>query len=156
MAFRVFISHSTEDLGLVYQLKDWLEVNGIETYLAEAHPQPGISLSDKISNAINLSNCLIAVLTRDGTRSQWVNQEIGYAKSAGKIVIPLVEQGVPHSGFVRDVEYIQFNRFNPTDAINRVVESLTKLKADKEAREKMVAGTIILLGLLALAASTKG
>jgi len=69
MAFRVFISHSTDDLGLVYRLKDWLEVNGIETYLAEAHPQPGISLADKISNAINQSNCLIAVLTRDGTRS---------------------------------------------------------------------------------------
>ena len=156
MAFRVFISHSTDDLGLVYRLKDWLEVNGIETYLAEAHPQPGISLADKISNAINQSNCLIAVLTRDGTRSQWVNQEIGYAKKAGRIIIPLVEQGVPHTGFVRDVEYIQFNRLNPTDAINRIVESLTKLKANKEARDKMVAGTIILLGLLALAASAKG
>jgi hypothetical protein len=73
-----------------------------------------------------------------------VNQEIGYAKSAGKIVIPVVEQGVPHSGFVQDVEYIQFNRFNATDAINCVVESLTKLKADKEAREKTVAGALII------------
>lgn len=156
MAFRVFISHSTADLGLVYQLKYWLEANGIETYLAEAHPQPGISLSEKVSNAIDQSNCVIAVLTRDGTRSQWVNQEIGYAKKAGRIVVPLVEQGVPHTGFVQDVEYVSFSRGNPTDAINRIVASLAQLKADKEAQDKMIAGFLILLGLLALAGGKKG
>jgi len=151
MAFKVFISHSTADLGLVYQLKYWLEVNGIETYLAEAHPQPGNTLSEKVSAAIDQSNCVIAVLTRDGARSQWVNQEIGYAKKAGRIVIPLVEQGVPHTGFVQGVEYVPFNRGTPTDAINRIAEHLADLKADKEAQDKMVAGFLILLGLLALA-----
>lgn len=150
MAFKVFISHSTADLGLVYQLKYWLEVNGIETYLAEAHPQPGISLSEKVSVAIDQSNCVIAVLTRDGARSQWVNQEIGYAKKAGRIVIPLVEQGVPHTGFVQGVEYVPFSRETPTDTINRIVKRLAHLKADKEAQDKMVAGFLILLGLLAL------
>lgn len=152
MAFKVFISHSTADLGLVYQLKYWLEVNGIETYLAEAHPQPGINLSEKVSAAIEQSNCVIALLSRDGARSQWVNQEIGYAKRAGRIVIPLVEQGVPHAGFVQGVEYVPFSGGNPTDAINRIVKRLADLKADKEAQDKLVAGFLILLGLLALAA----
>lgn len=155
MAFKVFVSHSTADLGLVYQLKYWLEVNGIETYLAEAHPQPSVSLSAKISAAIDQSNCVIAVLTRDGTRSQWVNQEIGYAKKAGKIIVPLVEQGVPHTGFVQGVEYVPFIRENPTDAVGRIVKHLADLKAEREAQDKMIAGFLILLGLLALA-SKKG
>jgi len=155
MAFKVFISHSTADLGLVYQLKYWLEVNGIETYLAEAHPQPGVGLSEKISAAIDRSNCVIAVLTSDGVRSQWVNQEIGYAKKAGKIVVPLVEQGVPHTGFVQGVEYVPFTREDPTDAVSRIVKRLTDLKAAKEVQDKMIAGFLILLGLLALA-SKKG
>jgi len=155
VAFRVFISHSTADLELVYQLKCGLEINRIETYLAEAYPQPGTSLSGKISNAIDQSNCVIAVFTRDGVRSQWVNQEIGYAKKAAKIVIPIVEEGVPHNGFVQGIEYVPFSRENPTDAISRIIERLAQLKANKETQEKIIAGFLILLGLLALAASNK-
>lgn len=155
MPFKVFISHSTSDLNLVQQLKYWLEVNGIETYLADLYPQPGTTLASKISNAIKQSNCVIAVLTRDGARSQWVHQEIGYAKGAGKLVIPVAEDGVPTAGFVEGVEYIPFSRENPTEAINKVVEYLTRLKADREAREKAVAGFLILFGLLALASVKK-
>jgi hypothetical protein len=132
-----------------------LEINRIETYLAEAYPQPGTSLSGKISNAIDQSNCVIAVFTRDGVRSQWVNQEIGYAKKAAKIVIPIVEEGVPHNGFVQGIEYVPFSRENPTDAISRIIERLAQLKANKETQEKIIAGFLILLGLLALAASNK-
>lgn len=155
MAFKVFVSHSTADLGLVQQLQYSLETNGIETYLADLHPQPGDTLASKISKAIEQSNCLIAVLTRDGARSQWVHQEIGCAKGVGKLVIPVVEEGIPPTGFVEGVEYIRFNRENPADAINSIVNHLKRLKTNKEARETMVAGFLILLGLLALA-SKKG
>ena len=153
MPFKVFISHSTADLSLVQQLQYWLEVNGIETYLADLYPQPGATLASKISNAIEQSNCVIAVLTQNGARSQWVHQEIGYAKRAGRLVIPVAEEGVPTTGFVQGVEYIPFHRENPAEAIDRIVEYLTRLKADKEAREKAMAGFLILLGLLALASS---
>jgi hypothetical protein len=155
MAFKVFISHSTTDLGLVQQLQYSLETNGIETYLADLHPQPGDTLASKISNAIEQSNCLIAVLTRDGTRSRWVHQEIGFAKGKGKLVIPVFEEGVSSTGFVEGVEYIRFNRENPADAINKIVDYLKRLKADKESGEMLLAGFLILLGLLVLA-SKKG
>ena len=155
MSFKVFISHSTADLSLVQQLQYWLEMNGIETYLADLYPQPGAILASKISNAIDQSNCVIAFLTQDGARSQWVHQEIGYAKKAGKLVIPVVEEGIPPTGFVEGVEYIRFNRENPTDAINSIVNYLKRLKADKESGEMLVAGFLILLGLLVLA-SKKG
>lgn len=155
MPFKVFISHSTADLSLVQQLQYSLETNGIETYLADLHPQPGDTLASKISNAIEQSNCLIAVLTRDGARSQWVHQEIGYAKRARKLVIPIVEEGVPSTGFIQDVEYIRFNRENPGDTIDRILDYLKRLKADKEAGEMLLAGFLILLGLLVLA-SKKG
>lgn len=152
MPFKIFISHSTADLSLIQQLKYWLEVNGIETYLADLYPQPGDTLASKISNAIKQSDCVLAVLTRDGARSQWVHQEIGYAKGAGRLVIPLVEEGISSTGFIQGVEYIPFNRENPAEAMNRIVEYLTRLKAGKEAREKATAGFLILLGLLALVA----
>ena len=155
MAFKVFISHSTADLGLVQQLQYSLQTHGIEAYLADLYPQPGGTLARKISNAIERSNCVIAVLTRDGARSQWVHQEIGWAKGAGKLVIPIVEEGIPSTGFIQGVEYIRFNREKPADAINNIVAYLKRLKADKESREMLLAGALIVLGLLALA-SRKG
>ena len=72
MALKVFISHSTGDLGIVYQFSDSLQMNGLQTYVAELYPQPGIELPAKIENAINWSDCVIAIMTKDGDRSAWV------------------------------------------------------------------------------------
>jgi len=155
MAFRVFISHSVADLGLVYQLKHWLELNSIETYLAELYPQPGISLADKVARAIEQSNCVIALISRDGGRSKWVNQEIGYAWAKDRLVIPVVEAGESLVGFPEGREYISFDRSNPANAINQVIDYLARMKANKEDREKALAGLIIFFGLIALAAASK-
>jgi hypothetical protein len=154
MAFKVFISHSVADLGVVYQLKQWLELNGIETYLAELYPQPGVVLGDKVASAINQSDCVIGLITSAGGRSQWVNQEIGYAKAKGRLIIPVVERGESLPGFVEGREYVPFDRANPADSINRLIEYLSHLRASKEDRDKALAGLVIFFGLLALAAAS--
>lgn len=150
MAFKVFISHSVADHSLVYQLKYWLDLNGIQTYVAEFYPAPGMPLGDKIAAAIRDSDCVIAVLTRDGARSNWVHQEIGAAKLANRPVIPLVEKGVPLVGFVDGVEYIPVSPDDPRDAITRVIDYLVAHKANKETQEKATAAILIILGLLGL------
>ena len=152
MAFKVFISHSTTDLGPVYQFKYWLTMNTIQTYVAELYPQPGVELPIKIANAINWSDCVIAIITRDGDRSAWVNQEIGYAKRAGKLIVPVVEAGVDLKGFLIGLEYVTFRRENPELAISKVINYLVKVKATKEQQENLKAGFLILFGILAFAA----
>ena len=37
---------------------------------------------------------LFALFTKNGGQSSYVQQEIGYAKKAGKIIVPFVESGV--------------------------------------------------------------
>lgn len=152
MAFTVFISHSVSDLNVVYQFQYWLKVNGIGVYVAMRQPQLGISLPIKVSNAIQQSDCVIAILTQSGDKSAWVNQEIGYAKAAGKLIIPVVEEGVDPKGFVADVEYVTFKPNDPAKAINDVIKYLKRLKATKEQQEQLLAGLIVLFGILALAA----
>lgn len=152
MAFKVFVSHSTSDLGPVYQFKYWLDMNGIQTYVAELYPQPGAVLPSKIANAIDWSDCLIAIVTRDGDRSAWVNQEIGYAHKAKRLIVPVVEDGVELKGFISDLEYITFTRESPELAISEVTDYLVKLKANKEQQDNLKAGLLILFGIFALAA----
>lgn len=155
MAFNVFISHSVSDLNVVYQFKYWLEVNGIGVYVADYQPQLGISLPVKIANAIKQTDCVIAILTTYGDRSAWVNQEIGYAKAAGKLVIPVIEEGVDLKGFVADVEYVTFQSYDPAMAITNVINYLSGLKATKEQQQQLQAGFLMLFGIMAIAAMSK-
>ena len=155
MAFNVFISHSASDLNVVYQFKYWLEVNGIWVYVANVQPQYGTPLPTKIANAINQSDCVIAILTTNGDRSEWVNQEIGYAVRGGKLVIPVVEQGVNLKGFVADMEYGHIQPHDPATAITHVIDYLKKLEATKEQRQAIQAGLLMLFGIMAFVAMSK-
>jgi hypothetical protein len=152
MAFNVFISHSISDSHVVDQFKSVLEVNGIGVYIALIQPQYGTSLPLKVSKAISRSDCVIAVLTQNGARSEWVNQEIGYASRSGKTIIPVVEDGIELKGFVAGVEYITFKATDPAAAITDVTKYVSKLKTGKEQQEKLEAVLIVLVGILAIAA----
>jgi len=88
MALKVFISHSTADMDIVYELYTWLWGEGLEAYVAELYPAPGIPLPSKVAGAIDSCDCLIAFLTADGNRSEFVQQEIGYALGRRKFVVP--------------------------------------------------------------------
>ena len=154
MAFKVFISHSVKDISLVKQLQYWLDRNQIEAYIFEEYPQPGTMIGEKVARAIDRSDCVLALMTRDGSRSQWVHNEVGYAKGKEKIVIPIVENGVINGGFLEGVEYIPFRIYDPYDTISRTVQYLSTLKSAKKEQEQrnkvLLAGLMVFFGLLAL------
>jgi hypothetical protein len=119
--------------------------------VAEAYPEPGVPLSQKIAEAIRASDCVLALMTYDGERSQWVHQELGYAKAQEKIIIPVVEEGITPGGFIEGVEYIRFSRYDPYGAITEAVNCLSAVKFRKEEeKRKAIAGLMVFFGLLAL------
>lgn len=149
MAYKVFISHSTEDMGLVIALSNLLAKFEVETFVAEWYFTPEERIDKKVFKQINEADCVVVLLTRNGMRSNWVQQEIGYAIKAGKPIIPLVERGVDPRDLIslRGKEYIEYDPFQPQQALLRAsayVRSLKKLK--KEEREKIL---IIVGGILA-------
>lgn len=150
MGFKVFISHSLSDLTLVSQFKYCLEHNKVGVYLAELDPQPGQDLSDKVKEAIQQSDYLLALLTADGLRSQWVSYEIAHAEAKGKPVMPIVEEGMPVPGFLAGKEYIPLDRRFPERTLIKATDFLIKKKAEKESRDNLIAGLLIFLGLWAL------
>ena len=92
MAYRVFISHSAQDQGLVISLANLLSKFGVDVSVAEWYLTPGERLDEKVFEQIKKSNCIVALLTRNGMRSSWVQQEIGFSLQQGKPVIPMVER----------------------------------------------------------------
>lgn len=159
MTFQVFVSHSTKDFDIVNELAKWLESKGVVVHVAESQIQAGKAVSRKVSGLIESSDCVLAILTIGGARSEWVNQEIGYAMRAGKLVVPLVEEGVEVKGFLESLEYIPFDRRNPYDAVTRAVEYLRTLAIRKEEEERgrlVLGGLLLLFGLLTLGTMVSG
>ncbi|MFN4219126.1 MAG: toll/interleukin-1 receptor domain-containing protein, partial [Candidatus Bipolaricaulia bacterium] len=90
---KVFISHSTQDQRLVISLSKLLQYLEIQVFVAEWCLSPGARLDTKIKKQIKDADFVVVLLTRNGIRSTWVQQEIGITIDAGKPIIPIVERG---------------------------------------------------------------
>lgn len=150
MAFKVFISHSIEDMGLVYELDRLLKINEMEPYVAVWYAEPGKPLWQKVKEAIKACDCFLVILSKYGVRSPWVNQELVIADESGKLIIPMAETGVKLQGLLEGKEYIPFDRDDPWGAMNTAVRYLQSLKIEKERRDAIGAVILVFLGLLAL------
>ena len=151
MGYEVFVSHSMrqEDLGIVYTAAQDAMAREINCYIAERDWQFGYSLPEKIESHIRTCDCFVAFLTRGGSHSEWVNQEIGCAVGLRKHRILVIEQGVEPKGFDIGNEYIVLERANPYGAIETLNTYISTLKDTKEKQQN--AGLFV-LGVLALIA----
>lgn len=123
---QVFVSYSFEDNNIMKKLKKTLQSNGIKCYVAEHDENYGNSLSAKLSDAIDDSKAVIVILTKKGSMSLSVGQEIGYAKKARKQVIPLLEKNVDLPVMLQGLEYISFDAKNIDIACDKITKFLTK------------------------------
>jgi len=148
MAYRVFISHSAQDQGLVISLANLLSKFGVDVSVAEWYLTPGERLDEKVFEQINKSDCIVALLTRNGMRSSWVQQEIGYSLQRDKPVIPMVEKGIESKDLaaLQGREYIEYDRYQYQQALSKLSTYVKSLKLKKEEKEKVL---LVLGGLLA-------
>lgn len=148
MAYKVFLSHSTRDQGLVISLANLLSKFGVEISVAEWYLAPGERLDKKVLGLIDSADCVVVLLTRNGIRSNWVHQEIGYSLQRNKAVIPIVEKGIDQKDLAafKGREYIEYDPYQPQQALNKLSTYVRALKLRKEDREKAL---LVLGGLLA-------
>ncbi|MEO0020254.1 MAG: toll/interleukin-1 receptor domain-containing protein [candidate division WOR-3 bacterium] len=148
MGYKVFISHSTRDRGIVISLANLLKDFGVEVIVAEWYLTPGARIDKKVFTQIRNSDCVVALLTRNGIRSNWVNQEIGYSFQENKPIIPLVEKGTDAKDLaaLQGREYIEYDPNQPDQALKKLSTHIKSLKLKKEERQRAL---LVLGGLLA-------
>lgn len=123
---KIFISYDTHDEELVTKITDSLTRIGLEPFKVPDHISVNADLVDKVIEAIKDSNCFVPIITQTSIKSQWVNQEIGYAHSREELAIfPVVEKGLQIKGFIHQTkENIQLDVENPEDAIYYLIHFL--------------------------------
>ncbi len=152
---KVFVSHSTKDIHIVEEFKKEIKIiePKVEVYVAADDAQPGNVLWEKIKTNIKESNCVVAIMTKNGSRSEMVQREIATAEAHKIPVMPIVEKGVVLKGALAGIEYLELDKRHPDQALKNLSTYLRKRK--KQADNKLI-GSLVLVGLAIIMLSQFG
>jgi len=133
---RFFLSHSMKDQAVVELLREQIEALGVHLYLAEHDPQPGRPLAEKVIEAIKHCDATVVLLTEAGAAAPFVQQEIGVARGAGKLIIPIVQKGIDGNmlAMLAGVERIEVDFAEPAQALAAVGANLEPLVQSQVAQ----------------------
>lgn len=122
---KVFISYNRKDEAVAHLLAHILRVNQIDC-LIDRELQAGQRFDSKLQQMIMDANLILVLLTKEASRSAWVNQEIGFATAHGKTIWPLaIETDIEPYGMLSTTQaYSLFDWSDPAHAIQRLVEAL--------------------------------
>jgi hypothetical protein len=130
----VFLSYSHADKRFVKSLVAKLSAKQIKVWIDEAEIRPGDSLIDKLRDAIDSVDVLVAVLSRASINSPWVKKEIEIATIRGikhkrLKVIPLLLNKCPLPGFLEGKHYADFTTsYRQKMNLPRLIEAMREQK----------------------------
>ena len=137
MGIKVFISYSQSDTEFATALKSILEESGkIDAFVFEQNVQYGMQIDKKITNEIDQSDYLIAIITQNTQGSASVNQELGYAQGCGIDKIVMIEEDAKKGVLTYGTECSEFSKINfknkCIDVKRYILDSGPKFTRDKQ------------------------
>ena len=154
---KVFISYSVDDRGIVQRIAAELQPHA-ELVFWDQNKLLGEDAWRTIFGWIDAADCVIAVITDKLVgRGESVNQEIGYAKGKGKLIIPVVVSTVEKNrlGCLNGITYIELNHGNLSAAIDALKQKLAALGQTKREQQGWVLLAVAALVLFAVAGGGK-
>ncbi len=127
MISKVYISHSPADEQLAMQFSRALWRVGLESYVALYNLSPAISLAERASFGLRNSECLVALLTVEGSTSSEVCQEIGLARGLDLLIIPLMEEGAKLPFLIEHLRPLLFREERYSDAVGLLIKTIREL-----------------------------
>jgi TIR domain len=125
-----------KDHAVVEMMRRHIESLGVDLYLAEHDPQPGTPLADKVIKQIHGCDAMVVLLTKAGAVAPFVQQEIGVARGAGKLIVPIVQKGIDPNmlAMLVGVERIEVDFGSPAEALATVAVGLEPLVGAQAGR----------------------
>jgi TIR domain-containing protein len=151
--YRVFLSYNTtpDEMVVVWRLQTLAAASGLHLDV----PNP-IQRSDwaAVTQMIVDADSVIAFLTKHGIKAPQVINEINYALSLRRPVIPIIEQGTP-TELIQSLSqlsgiYFILDPDKPGEMEKALAEYLKKQKYDKDTRNALLALAGTFTGLFLL------
>ena len=142
MAYKVFISYSTNDFPIVEHVRRLLESNEVNVFIAEYSVEPSAPLDEKIVAAIKQCDLFVLLWSGNSKASEWVPQEIGIARGNDRTILPIVlQEGLDLPAFIRDLKYLPAYR-NPSESFIWLQQHVLS-----KAQKQQQTNAVVLLGL---------
>lgn len=104
----LFLSYSRKDTDVMHRVRDTLRAEGFAVWTDEKLTPGTSQWSREIQNAIATSGAIVVLLSPDSNASEWVANEIGYAKSHKLDIFPILVRGEEHESV--PIELIRVQR----------------------------------------------
>jgi len=139
---RLFITHLSAHREFAAQLQEELQGYGISCFVAHNDIEPTLEWQNEIETALSTCEALVALLHSDFHKSNWTDQEIGFAMGRG-VPVSAVRFGQDPYGFIG-----RFQAFNGTSkrAVEIAAEIFDVFRKHKQTQRRMAD---VLVGLFA-------
>jgi len=127
------VTYSSKDVDQARTVRDELEKYGLDVWRDQERIKVGAEFGIEIEQAIRRADAIVVLITDNAGRSEWVRNEIEYAKYAKKPIIPLLlDKDAPPIITIMGLQHIPFHE-DRSAGLTALVEHLRELEAGKEA-----------------------
>ncbi len=128
--WHVFLSYITKNEDLMWKVYNELRMEGLTVWIDQTNLEPGtLSWDRAIEEAIMNAGCFVVLLSPSARRSEWVREELHYAKTLGKRIFPVLANGDAQNaipfGF-STVQYTDIRDENYASGMHKLIESVCK------------------------------
>jgi hypothetical protein len=129
--YHVFLSYIMEDADVMWRVYHDLQVEGLQVWIDQTNLEPGTLAWDRaIEDAIVNSGCLVVILSPSARTSEWVREELHYAKILNKRIFPLLASGEAHNAIPFGFSTAQYTDIRDEshykDGIKKLIAAICK------------------------------
>ncbi len=147
MEYNIFISYSEKDVVWVEYLQNRLSKLPINIFFAKKNISYGENIPYKILDAIKKSDLFILVWSKNSSKSNWVNQEIGVAINNKIKILPLILNDISLKGFLHNLKGVTLYDKKKHPILSYIRDEVNYKKYLKEEKVKEDRNNLIKLGL---------
>ena len=125
MSVSVFLSYSHENRRIARSLKAGLEQFGMEAFLAHEDLSPSSNWLRVIRKNLRGCQVFMPLLTKEFKKSDWTDQETGFAVALRKVILPITVDFLPY-GFIHEIHAQEMPKHMNAIVGWRVVKHLAK------------------------------
>lgn len=122
----VFISHDHDDADFAELLKLQLEKNGIIGWIDSERLKIGQDWRQEIDDGINNSLAVIAIMTPEARKSEYVTYEWAYAWGRGKKIFPIMLKQTSLHPRLESLQYLDFTK-RESRPYDKLISSIKEL-----------------------------
>lgn len=140
---RIFVSYSSKDKKIAGGLKELLEKYGFDVFLAHEDIRPSAEWQKVIMQNLDAVDIFVPICSTQFKKSEWTDQESGYALAKGKKIIPVAINGSKPYGFIGSIQAVVCNIKDFEKDISSLAAKLIKeISTDPKYEEAYYDGII--------------